>query len=295
MITLLGATKFYPPDQFAINQVNLQIDEGEMIFLMGHSGAGKSTLLKLISGLEEPTRGQVIVDGRNLGQINSKRLPELRRSIGILLQNPWLLNEESVFDNVALPLRIVSCPWRERDKRVRAALKLVGLNPNEMRPPCALSTGEQQRVALARALVIRPKILLADEPTGNLDPELSEQLVDKFMQLNEMGTTMIIATHDRDLANSNEKRTLILEHGRLKSDVVAKPRKECGVTDELLEVESSLSNDSVVISVAAESPVDLKSDNSGSPASKPAAADEFEGKADNPASKVEGSDVDRYL
>lgn len=227
MITLSNVTKLYPPNFQALKHVSFHLEAGEMAFLTGHSGAGKSTLLKLIAGLEAPTRGQVIVNGKNLARINKKQLPQWRRDIGILLQQPWLLYQKTVFDNVALPLSLTGHRHREKSRRVRAALDIVGLREKEHCRPQTLATGELQRTALARALVIRPNILLADEPTGNLDPQLSRELMDKLLQLNQMGMTMIIASHDQMLTSKHVHKRLNLSQGRLSTEPAKESEKPC--------------------------------------------------------------------
>jgi cell division transport system ATP-binding protein len=190
-------------------------DEGSMTFLTGHSGAGKSTFLKLLLRLDRPSRGQILVNEVNIGQLAESRLPGYRQQIGAVFQDHHLLGHRSVFDNVALPLRVAGMREREAGRRVRAALSAVSLLDKERLFPGHLSTGEQQRVGIARAVVNRPRILLADEPTGNLDPELSRDIMDLFRQFHQVGTTVIIASHDQALIESMGVRIVVLSHGKL--------------------------------------------------------------------------------
>lgn len=186
-----------------------------MSFLTGHSGAGKSTILKLIALIERSTRGQIIVNGHNLAQIRRRQIPHIRRNIGIIFQNHNLLNDRTVYDNVALPLVIAGFRHQEIGRRVRASLDKVGLLGKERLYPITLSTGEQQRVGIARAVVNKPPLLLADEPTGNLDPDLSKEIMTLFEQFNQVGVTVLVATHDLDLIAKMEHRRLILKQGSL--------------------------------------------------------------------------------
>lgn len=208
-------TKRYPTGQTALEGVSLNLAKGEMAFLTGHSGAGKSTLLKLLGLIERPTRGQVVVNGKNLGRIRRSGIPRYRQRLGLIFQEYNLLHDRSVFDNVALPLVIRGLSHDDLARRVRAALDTVGLLAQERKRPVTLSGGEQQRVAIARALVGRPHLLLADEPTGNLDPALSAEIMRLFERLNETGTSMLIATHDLSLVERMGHRRIDLDHGRL--------------------------------------------------------------------------------
>ncbi len=192
-----------------------------MVFLTGHSGAGKSTLLRLLLMLETASRGQVVVNGRNLGKTPLKHAPVVRRGIGMIFQDHKLLSDKSVFDNVALPLLIAGIRYADIRKRVRAALDKVGLLHKERAWPLTLSGGEQQRVGIARAIVGMPPILLADEPTGNLDPELSRELFELFRQVNAQGVTVLIASHDLALIREMGQRVLVLSKGRLIDDIPA--------------------------------------------------------------------------
>jgi len=186
-----------------------------MVFVTGHSGAGKSTLFKLITRIERPTAGQVLIDGKNLGRMPERKIPALRREIGVIFQDHKLLMDRSVFDNVALPLIVIGMPRDEIEKRVRAALGKVGLHGKEKQLPITLSGGEQQRVGIARAVINRPSILLADEPTGNLDETLSNEIMDIFADFNQVGVTVLIATHELRQIDRLNKRTLHLNQGEL--------------------------------------------------------------------------------
>lgn len=218
MIRFEHVTKHYPESGDAISDVSFDLGSGEMAFLTGHSGAGKSTLLKLIGLIERPTRGQVTVNGRNLGRLPKRKIPYHRREVGMIFQDHRLLADRTVFDNVALPLVVSGLGHRETSRRVRAALDQVGLLGKERAFPITLSGGEQQRVGIARAVVGRPPLLLADEPTGNLDPDLSREIMGLFERFNQVGVTLLIASHDLALIASLPFRTLTLSAGRLVSD-----------------------------------------------------------------------------
>ncbi|RFF29790.1 cell division ATP-binding protein FtsE [Wenzhouxiangella sediminis] len=222
MVRFEQVAKRYPGGIQALGEVSFGLARGEMVFLTGHSGAGKSTLLKLIALLERPSRGRVLFDGRNVGRISRRQIPWLRRQIGIVFQDHSLLSDRRVFDNVALPLVIAGVAYPEIRKRVRAALDKVGLLEKERMYPPMLSGGQQQRVGIARAIVAKPPLLLADEPTGNLDPELSAELMQFFVSLNELGTTVLIASHDLDLIRRLQRRVLVLKDGALADDVPAR-------------------------------------------------------------------------
>ncbi|MFT6790974.1 MAG: cell division transport system ATP-binding protein [Cellvibrionaceae bacterium] len=219
MIQFDHVTKRYNKGYDALQNVNFSMGPGDMAFLTGHSGAGKSTLLKLIMLIERPTRGQILVGGRNLLRINRSQIPYLRRQIGVVFQNHQLLFDRTVFDNVALPLQISGIPLKDHGKRVRAALTKVDLLHKEKDNPITLSGGEQQRVGIARAVVNKPAILLADEPTGNLDPQLSAEIMKLFVDFNRVGVTVLIATHDVALIDSMNCPVMILDHGHLTTDV----------------------------------------------------------------------------
>ena len=215
MIRFEAVTKRYPGGQDGLSEVSLHVDPGELVFLTGHSGAGKSTLLKLVALIERPTRGQVFVGGRNIGRLADRDIPAHRQGIGMVFQDHKLLPDRSILDNVALPLIIAGQRRREIQRRARAALDQVGLLAREQNRPASLSAGEQQRVGIARAVVGRPPVLIADEPTGNLDPELSLEIMRLFRRLNEVGVTMMIATHDLQLLDAIGGRRISLQAGRL--------------------------------------------------------------------------------
>lgn len=215
MITFERVSKRYAEGHDALSEVSFETRPDELVFLTGHSGAGKSTLLRLIMLIERPTRGQVIVDGRKLSQVKPRGIPRHRRNIGVVFQNHQLLMDRNVFHNVALPLVIAGHDHREVSRRVRAALDKVGLLDRERALPVTLSGGEQQRVGIARAVVGRPRILLADEPTGNLDPALSAEIMQLFEAFSRVGTTVMIASHDLALISRLRHRILTLRDGRL--------------------------------------------------------------------------------
>lgn len=221
MITFEHVSKRYEGGVSALRDVSFHLEPGEMSFLTGHSGAGKSTLLRMILMLERPSGGQVTVNGRNLCATRSRHAPLVRQQIGMIFQDHKLLQDKTVFDNVALPLLIAGYHYRDIHKRVRAALDQVGLLSREKSWPQMLSGGEQQRVGIARAIVGMPPVLLADEPTGNLDPELSQGLFDLFRQLNSQGVTVLIASHDLALIRCMGQRVLVLSDGRLVDDIGA--------------------------------------------------------------------------
>lgn len=224
MIRFDQVSKRYSNGFEALKNLSFDIDAGEMVFLTGPSGAGKSTLLKLIMAMEHPSRGQVFVNGANLTRMSDSQIPYHRRQVSVVFQNHQLLFDRTVFDNVALPLVIAGYAATDVAKRVRAALDKVGLLHKENRLPLELSGGEQQRVGIARAVVNKPKILLADEPTGNLDPDLSAEIMHLFRQFNEVGVTMLIASHDIDLLKRQNKRVLSLLEGELRADIAASNR-----------------------------------------------------------------------
>ena len=218
MIQLENVSKRYPGGQEALSGLDLVIEKGEMVFVTGHSGAGKSTLLRLIALIERPTGGQVIVDNRNTRRVKRRKIPAYRRQIGMVFQDHKLLYDRPVADNVALPLIIAGVRHRDALRRVRAALDQVGLLHKEKQSPETLSAGEQQRVGIARAIVTRPKLLIADEPTGNLDPDLSLEVMRIFRRFNEVGVTLLIASHDIALIDRLGCRRVALEEGRLQAE-----------------------------------------------------------------------------
>jgi cell division transport system ATP-binding protein len=221
MIRFDQVHKRYPNGREALAGVSFAVQSGELAFLTGHSGAGKSSILKLIALFERPTRGQVFVNDRNIAAIKARGIAQFRRQIGVVFQDHKLLHDRPVMDNVALPLIISGVPRREIDKRVRAALDQVGLLGKEKSRPLELSTGEQQRVGIARAVVARPSLLIADEPTGNLDPDLAREVMQLFKRFSEVGVTVVVATHDVHLIESFDARRVCLSEGRVVSGAVA--------------------------------------------------------------------------
>lgn len=215
MISFSQVTKRYPSGLEALKGVTLTIEAGELVFITGHSGAGKSTLLKLAAAIERPSSGSVIVNGQNVGALRARAVPFLRRNFGLIFQDQKLLFDRSAFDNVMLPLAITGFERREAARRVRAALDKVGLLPKEKFFPVTLSGGEQQRLAIARAIVHRPAILVADEPTGNLDTAYAAELGELFRSFNQVGVTVVIATHDEAFAKRLKPRLVALKEGRL--------------------------------------------------------------------------------
>lgn len=218
MIQFDRVSKRYDTGQEALKELSFQLEKGEMAFLTGHSGAGKSTVLKLIALIERPTSGQIIINGHHLNRLSGNQIAYMRRSIGIIFQQPRLLCDRSVFDNVALPLHVTGMDYREIGKRVRSALNKVGLLNKEKKNPASLSTGEQQRVGIARAIIHRPPVLVADEPTGNLDPYLAAETMNLFDQLNQVGSAILIVSHDLGLIAKLKHRVMTLKQGRLIND-----------------------------------------------------------------------------
>ncbi|MDP4527574.1 cell division ATP-binding protein FtsE [Alkalimonas delamerensis] len=218
MLTFDQVSKSYPGGFIALDRISFELAKGEMVFLTGHSGAGKSTLLKLISLIERPTSGRVLINNVDLKRIRRSQVPYIRRDIGIIFQNHRLLMEHTVFDNVALPLVIEGFTGKEMVKRVHAALDKVGLLDKVSCLPETLSGGEQQRVGIARAVVNKPPLLLADEPTGNLDPELSKDIMRVFEAFNQVGVSVLVATHDHSLVARMRYRTLTLKQGKMIND-----------------------------------------------------------------------------
>ena len=217
MISFNQVCKRYPGGYEALKNVSFDIAEGEMVFVTGHSGAGKSTLLNLVAAIEHPNSGSVIVKGQNISTIKGGAMPYLRRNFGLIFQDHKLLFDRSVFDNVMLPLQICGFDHRESVSRARAALDKVGLLQREKANPIALSGGEQQRLCIARAIVNRPSILLADEPTGNLDTDYANDIMDIFKSFHQVGVTLLIASHDEGSLRQADTRTLVLKHGELQS------------------------------------------------------------------------------
>ena len=218
LLTFENVCKRYPSGQDALLDVNFQMDAGEMVFLTGHSGAGKSTVLRLVHLAERASRGSVVLEGRNLAQVRAHGVPAVRRRLGMVFQDHRLLLDRSVFENLALPLIMAGATRAEIGRRVRAALDRVGLLAREGALPTALSAGEQQRVGIARAIVVQPVLLLADEPTGNLDPQLAADIMGLFASVSAQGTTVLVASHDLHLVRKMSKRVLVLDHGSLIDD-----------------------------------------------------------------------------
>jgi cell division transport system ATP-binding protein len=215
LVSFSAVAKRYPGGQQALHDVSFSVQAGELAFITGHSGAGKSTLLKLIAAIERPTSGLVIVNGQNVGALKRAAVPYLRRNIGLIFQDQKLLYDRNVYENVMLPLGFSNHAPKEAARRARAALDKVGLLAREKSNPIQLSGGEQQRVAIARAVVNRPGLLIADEPTANLDSESAARILDIFVDFNHVGVTVLIATHDQGLVQRYGKRTLTLEKGRV--------------------------------------------------------------------------------
>lgn len=218
MITLENVSKSYAKGQPALNDVSLHIDKGEFVFIVGNSGSGKSTLIKLLLKELEPTSGTIIVNDQDLGKMKRRRVPKYRRGVGVVFQDFRLLKDRNVYENVAFAQRVIERPNRVIKKRVPEILTLVGLAEKYKSFPRELSGGEQQRVALARALVNRPNILLADEPTGNLDPKNSLEIMKLLEEINERGTTVLVVTHNREIVNSFRKRVITMRKGVIVSD-----------------------------------------------------------------------------
>ncbi len=215
MIVASNLGKRYPGGYEAVRDVSFAIDAGQMVFITGHSGAGKTTLIKLIASIERPTAGSLVVNGQNLSALRRSAIPYVRRHLGMVFQDQKLLFDRSALDNVLLPLQIAGLPRREAIRRASAALDKVGLLAREKARPIALSGGEQQRLAIARAVVNRPTILIADEPTGNLDAESATEILDIFAEFHRVGVTVVVATHDQTWIERYHPNVLRLDHGRV--------------------------------------------------------------------------------
>ena len=219
MVEMRNVRKIYDSSNtVALDRVDFSVEEGEFVFLVGISGSGKSTIIKLITGEVRPTSGRVIVNGYDMAKIRRSRLPKMRRTLGVIFQDFRLIDNMTVYDNVAFAMRVVGARNRDIRKRVPYVLELVGLDGRERRFPNELSGGEQQRVAIARALVNNPRMIVADEPTGNLDPVRSLELMLLFEKINEMGTTVLVVTHEKELVNAFSKRVVAIENGQIISD-----------------------------------------------------------------------------
>lgn len=219
MIKLTNVTKIYKTGVRALNDISLTINQGEFVYVIGTTGAGKSTFIKLLYREELPTSGKVEVVGRDVSKIRNSKVPYFRRNIGVVFQNFRLLPKKTVFENVAYALEVIDTPKNEIRRRVRATLELVGLEDKVNSFPHELSGGQQQRVAIARAIVNRPKVLIADEPTGNLDPETSKEIINVLSRINEeQGTTVLVVTHDEKIVQEHKKRTIIMENGCINAD-----------------------------------------------------------------------------
>jgi len=215
MISFSHVSKRYPGGFEALHDISLDIAPGQMVFITGHSGAGKSTMLKLIAGIERATSGMVLVNGQNVSAMKPAAIPYLRRNLGLVFQDQKLLYDRSVFDNVMLPLLVTGQPYREAARRARAALDKVGLLDREKANPIALSGGEQQRLCIARAVVNRPSILIADEPTASLDADYARTIMEMFLSFNQVGVTLLVATHDQSTVERMRPRRVSLDHGKL--------------------------------------------------------------------------------
>ena len=222
MIRLIDVLKEYPNGTRALNGLNLEIQDGEFVFLVGPSGSGKSTIIKLLTGEVVPTEGRVMVNGFSLSNIAEWQIPYLRRTLGVIFQDFRLIENKTVYDNMVFAMRAVGASPREIKKRIAYVLKLVGLENKFSRLPDELSGGEQQRVAIARALVNNPSTIIADEPTGNLDPARSLEIMTLLKRINELGTTVLVVTHEKDLVNRFSERVVMLEKGRVIGDGVGK-------------------------------------------------------------------------
>ena len=218
MIRLLDIQKTYDNGTKALKGVSMRIDDGEFVFLVGPSGSGKSTIIKLITGEVQATGGRIMVNGYNLNSIRPNQVPYMRRTLGVIFQDFRLIDKKTVWENLTFAMRAVGASPREIRKRIPYVLDLVGLNGKEDRYPSQLSGGEQQRVAIARALVNNPQMIIADEPTGNLDPDRSLEIMMLLEKINELGTTMLVVTHERELVDRFSKRVVAIENGRIISD-----------------------------------------------------------------------------
>ncbi len=218
MLEMIDVSKIYPGGSVALQDINVRIEQGEFVFIVGPSGAGKSTFFKMLFREVLPSSGKVIVNGHDLVKMTDKEIPYFRRQLGIVFQDYRLLPDRTVYDNVAFAMQVIETPYRKIKRRVNDVLDLVGLRKRSHAYPTELSGGEQQRIAIARAIVNDPILLIADEPTGNLDPETSWEIMDIFREVNKSGTTIVMATHDREIVDEMEKRVIAIEHGHIVRD-----------------------------------------------------------------------------
>ena len=218
MLEMIDVSKIYPGGSVALQDINVCIEQGEFVFIVGPSGAGKSTFFKMLFREVLPSSGKVIVNGHDLVKMTDKEIPYFRRQLGIVFQDYRLLPDRTVYDNVAFAMQVIETPYRKIKRRVNDVLDLVGLRKRAHAYPAELSGGEQQRIAIARAIVNDPILLIADEPTGNLDPETSWEIMDIFREVNKSGTTIVMATHDREIVDEMEKRVIAIEHGHIVRD-----------------------------------------------------------------------------
>ena len=218
MLEMIDVSKIYPGGSVALQDINVRIEQGEFVFIVGPSGAGKSTFFKMLFCEVLPSSGKVIVNGHDLVKMTDKEIPYFRRQLGIVFQDYRLLPDRTVYDNVAFAMQVIETPYRKIKRRVNDVLDLVGLRKRAHAYPTELSGGEQQRIAIARAIVNDPILLIADEPTGNLDPETSWEIMDIFREVNKSGTTIVMATHDREIVDEMEKRVIAIEHGHIVRD-----------------------------------------------------------------------------
>ena len=218
MLEMIDVSKIYPGGSVALQDINVRIEQGEFVFVVGPSGAGKSTFFKMLFREVLPSSGKVIVNGHDLVKMTDKEIPYFRRQLGIVFQDYRLLPDRTVYDNVAFAMQVIETPYRKIKRRVNDVLDLVGLRKRAHAYPTELSGDEQQRIAIARAIVNDPILLIADEPTGNLDPETSWEIMDIFREVNKSGTTIVMATHDREIVDEMEKRVIAIEHGHIVRD-----------------------------------------------------------------------------
>lgn len=218
MLEMIDVSKIYPGGSVALQDINVRIEQGEFVFIVGPSGAGKSTFFKMLFREVLPSSGKVIVNGHDLVKMTDKEIPYFRRQLGIVFQDYRLLPDRTVYDNVAFAMQVIETPYRKIKRRVNDVLDLVGLRKRAHAYPTELSGGEQQRIAIARAIVNDPILLIADEPTGNIDPETSWEIMDIFREVNKSGTTIVMATHDREIVDEMEKRVIAIEHGHIVRD-----------------------------------------------------------------------------